>query len=47
LIESPYQALTKYKDTIEESRKAFPNAAADTFPVLWSPADSNSNSNSN
>jgi len=43
MIDSPYQALTKYKEKIEESRKAFPNAAADTFPVLR--ADSNSNSN--
>ena len=36
---SAHQAVIKHKEKIEESKKMFPNADADNFPVLR--ADSN------
>eukprot|EP00573_Skeletonema_grethae_P013535 CAMPEP_0201697302 /NCGR_PEP_ID=MMETSP0578-20130828/10536_1 /ASSEMBLY_ACC=CAM_ASM_000663 /TAXON_ID=267565 /ORGANISM="Skeletonema grethea, Strain CCMP 1804" /LENGTH=176 /DNA_ID=CAMNT_0048183437 /DNA_START=33 /DNA_END=563 /DNA_ORIENTATION=+ len=39
VFDSAHQAVVKHQEKIEESREAFPNASADTFPVLR--ADSN------
>ena len=39
MFESAHQAVIKHKEKIEESKKMFPNADADNFPVLR--ADSN------
>ncbi len=39
VFDSAHQAVVKHQEKIDESREAFPNASADTFPVLR--ADSN------
>ncbi|KAK1737216.1 hypothetical protein QTG54_012083 [Skeletonema marinoi] len=39
LFGSAHQAVMKHQEKIEESKEAFPNASADTFPILR--ADSN------
>eukprot|EP00986_Skeletonema_menzelii_P013504 scaffold7923_cov154-Skeletonema_menzelii.AAC.11 len=34
VFDSAHQAVKKHQEKIEESKEAFPNASADTFPVV-------------